>query len=148
MKNTPVPVDDAARRRARDAALRKRNSDGVTRVARTRPCRRCDALTFVGLDDDVCAVAVSVDRYPLDAAGEVQALLSHRRTYALHWYPGRGRYEIERRDALQIAAHPPMSVANVDVVVEHVCGSFALPTARTRIERAGTRKPLTDEPPF
>ncbi len=128
--------------------MRKRNPDGIARAARAQACSRCGACTFRGLDADAGAFAVRVDAYPLDAAGELLALVAGRRTYTLRWIPGRARYEIDRRESLDIESHPPGEDVNADVVAVHQCNAAPLPRARTTIQRARKRVMLTDEPPF
>lgn len=72
-----------------------------------------------GLDDERAAGTAVVDSRPLNAMGELIALLEGRATYDLAW---RGsRYEIDFRYVENVKGNPPGSRPNVDVVCEHRC---------------------------
>lgn len=133
------PADQSADRAERAAertrqAIRRRAPGGAQRAAQAAACRRCGRPTMRGLDADGpngAAVAVAVDVAPLSAAGELLALLAGRTTFALVWFAGRGRYEIDRRGPIDISAHPPGTVVNCDVVAEHKCHAEPLDVLKT-----------------
>lgn len=129
------------------AAVRRASPDGVHRAARSRTCGRCQRPVFVGLDADAAAISVRVDARPLSAGGEVEALMSGRRTYALTWVAGRARYEINPREALDIAAFPPGSVAGSDVVSAHQCGGPDFDN-RPAARRKNITRTESIDPPF
>jgi hypothetical protein len=93
-------------------------SDGYTRRARTRFCRKCGATIVSGLDGDAVAGRVDVDVTCLDNEQELEALLAGRPTFRIAW---RGRYEINHRDQWQIARQPASKVGGVHA--EHRCGA-------------------------
>jgi hypothetical protein len=138
-----VPKSFAERRRLE--AIRANSVDGFARSARSTSCRQCGRPVMAGLDDDMCALSVVVDTYPLSAAGEVVALMSGRRTYSLTW--AGGRYEIDRRDEYRIDGNPPGARANVDVVVNHECGTSKFQGLST-IDRGRKRDERPIDPPF
>lgn len=118
---------------------------GITRRARATWCRRCGGPIMSGLDDDRCAVVAHVDPAPLDARGELLALLAGHATFDLAW---RGvRYEIDRRSDFEIRGWPPRSRPNVDVVREHVCGDAPESVTASMIERRAAAV-LPEECPF
>ena len=108
-----------ARKAAKKAFEVKTGAPAGSRGARVICCRDCAAPVFRGLDADLMAFEVSVDVRPVNAAGELAALLEQRRTYELYW-TGR-RYELERRDHFRITGRPP-GTHGIDVLVSHVCG--------------------------
>jgi len=87
---------------------------GVNRKPQIR-VHPCHQPILAGLDANRCALSVAVDPYPLTPMGEVWALQSGRRTYALLWGA------LERRDAWTIPGHPPSP--GLPVMAEHVCES-------------------------
>jgi hypothetical protein len=94
------------------------DADGVHRAVSSTTCRRCGARILVALDDDICAIAVQTDPGPINAAGELQALLTGRKTYRLrHTYR---RWELDRRTPMDIAAERP---EHIHVLVSHQCGN-------------------------
>jgi hypothetical protein len=119
---------------------------GITRAARARWCRRCHGPIMSGLDGDRIAAVVEVDPAPLDAAGELLALMSGASTYDLAWRGG--RYEIDPRTRYEIAGWPPGSRPGVDVVRAHICGyEQTVGTTETAITRYASTS-LPDECPF
>lgn len=104
--------------RAALAARGLGNPDGVTRAARPARCRGCGRLVLRGLDDDVCAIPVTVDVDALTTTGELDALLGGRSTYRLT--VAGGRVEIDRRLKWHMSTPP---AADVHVVAAHVCGA-------------------------
>ncbi len=136
---------------ARQAALQsvevKTGAPAGSRAARVICCRHCAAPVFRGLDADVTALEVTVDVRPLNAAGELAALIEGRRTYELTWTARPGRYELDRRDHFRIKGRPP-GTQGIDVLAAHLCdqplGSGRLSTgpAAQMVEH------LPDEPPF
>lgn len=92
--------------------------DGTTRRAQPRRCRTCNAHVITGLDADRCALAVIADPTPLDAAGELLALVQGRRTFTLNH--DSGRMVLNYRDDGRIRHRPPGG--DYDVLPAHVCG--------------------------
>jgi len=118
---------------------------GIGRRAHVRRCRDCGRYTFVGLDDVVMAGVATVDVAPLDALGELLALLCGLTTYDLSW---RGdRYEIDRRESHHIRSAPPGSKAGNDVVNDHRCGVDIAHHAASRL-RIPSAYVFPDKPPF
>lgn len=83
---------------------------------------RCGEPILVGWDGDMCALAVRLDVYPLNPAGEVAALQQGVRTYRLK----QGRLQV--RDRYNIPGALPSH--EVLVVRDHRCGSFVDPSHR------------------
>lgn len=76
----------------------------ATRKAKAAHCRRCGLAVVVGLDADMCAIAVALDPRALDTWGaEIAALVAGNRTYTIH----RFAREIDYRDRWERAARPP-----------------------------------------
>lgn len=98
-------------------ALGRWDADGIGRRANARMCRSCGARILAGLDAERCAFAVTVDPMPVDALGEMQALISGRRTFRLQYKAD--RWEIDHRTEFDIQRSPPHEV---HVLVEHECG--------------------------
>lgn len=122
------------------------DADGISRRAHATRCRSCGATVFIGLDDDKVAATARVDLVPLTPLGEVEVLLSGRRTYDLE-YTSRG-YRIDPRFAAHIKRAPAGSLAGVDVVAEHRCGAKAPSGGQSRV-RSAQRPSQPDEPcPF
>lgn len=92
------------------------DTDGVRRAVSATMCR-CGRRVLRALDDDIAAHTVTVDPAPLDAAGELQALISGRKTYRLTYR--RDHWELDRRWDIDIAAQSP---SVVHVLVSHECG--------------------------
>jgi hypothetical protein len=134
-----------ARQAAKKAAEVKTGAPAGSRAARVICCRHCNAPVFRGLDADIMALEVTVDVRPVNAAGELAALIDQRRTYELRW-DGR-RYEIERRDQFRISGRPP-GTAGIDVLVSHVCGQTIGFDRLTTGPAAHMVEHLPDEPPF
>ena len=119
-------------------------TEPISRSAMAFQCPDCHAYCMRGLDDDIAAGTAIVDSRPLNAEGELVALLEGRTTYDLAW---RGhRYEIDMRYVENVKGYPPGSRINVDVVCEHRCGKPI--TCIAPIRRGGRRvwqASLTDE---
>jgi len=77
---------------------------------------RCGEPVLVGWNADMCAISVTLDVYPLTAAGEVCALRQGLSTYRIK----NGRLKL--RDQYTIPGHPP-SHQNI-VVRTHQCTLF------------------------
>lgn len=163
-RHTPMPAALVAHLKA----IGRWNDDGITRRAQARPCTSCGVVCMTGMTAEPCAVTVRADSVPIDATGELLALMGTlhvggtdrpRRTYRLRWYAGRGRYELDLRDRWMIRRAPAGSVHPIDgdrvvVLAEHVCGASALPVstaagrALAQIAReAHTPKDDPDKPP-
>ena len=110
---------------------------GATRTPRIRVHPGCHQPVLAGLDANRCALSVMVDPYPLTPAGEVWALQSGRRTYAL------SRGALERRDRWTIPGQTPSH--RVTVLAEHRCGDP--PPADLRLPPAPPA-PHVDKEPF
>jgi len=111
---------------------------GANRKASIRVHPRCHQPILAGLDADVAALSVAVDPYPLTPAGEVWALQSGRRTYAL------SRGALERRDRWTIPGQTPSH--RVTVLAEHRCGDP--PPADLRLPPAPPRPATPEEIPW
>jgi hypothetical protein len=94
--------------------------DPISRSAKSFQCPTCHAFCMRGLDHDRVAGIAIVDARPLNAQGELVALLEGRATYNLAWRGG--CYEIDFRELESIKASPPGRRADVDVVCAHMCG--------------------------
>lgn len=134
-----------------EASMRARglwNEDGIARRARARLCPKCGDPIMVGLDADVAAYPAKCDPTPLNALGEVQALMTGRATWHLNYIGG--RYEINYRYAEHIKAHPAGSDPRVEVLAEHKCGMATPVNLRgAYMDTPHTRKANdNDEPPF
>lgn len=105
-------------------ATGRANTDGISRAVRARTCPRCAATILAALDDDVAALPTRVDPGPIDAAGELAAILTGRATYRIHWRTT--RHELDHRDRWQIRGEPPATADRrgqpIEVLAEHRCG--------------------------
>ena len=114
------------------------------RTARVHGCTHCGQPIFRGLDDSIAAIDVTADIRPLDAAGELAALLAGRSTVELTWLSD--RYELHRRDRWRIRDRPA-GTPGIDVLAAHTChnplGHGTLTTGPNT-----HREVLPDEPPF
>lgn len=121
---------------------------GITRRARTRICRRCNADVLAGLDDYVAAIEVAADPVPLSPLGEALALAKGHRTFGLH--KEGGTWVLDRRDGDHIAHHPAGTRNREDVVPSHVCGStWTGPlTTASRFPETKPPTPTGSTPPF
>jgi hypothetical protein len=100
-------------------------------------CPACHAPVIRALDDTVAAFTAVADPWPIDRAGELTALLTHRDTYALTLVP---RLTLRRRDRWQIAGHPADTLT---VVAAHACHApLGTPIAPTSQEPARDRVPF------
>lgn len=122
---------------------------GISRRARIRRCRRCSSHILTGLDADVCAIEANADPVPLSPLGEALAVLEGRITWSLH--SEGGRWVLDVRDPLHIAAHPAGTRGREDVVREHRCRSSSVVpalTASTRFPETRPPAPVGSEPGF
>jgi len=119
---------------------------GFGRRAQLKRCSRCGRLTFVGLDDVIMAELATVDVAPLDAMGELLAVLGGLGTWDLSWRGG--RYELDRRESHHIAAHPPGTRAGTDVLNGHRCGVNIAHRLPSRLRGKAPQNAFPDEPPF
>jgi hypothetical protein len=121
---------------------------GITRRARIRTCRRCNADVLAGLDNFTGALEVAADPVPLSPLGEAVALAKGHRTFALHQEAG--SWVLDRRDDEHIAHHPAGTRTHEDVVPSHVCGTaWTGPlTAPTRFPETRPPAPTGSTPPF
>ena len=113
---------------------------GATRTPRIRVHPPCHQPILAGLDANRCALSVMVDPYPLTPAGEVWALQSGRRTYAL------SRGELERRDRWSIPGRPPSP--KLPVLVEHACDTPVPPEHRAPPPPSPPRPATPEEIPW
>lgn len=120
------------------------NPDGVSRRARAGICRSCGEVVLRGLDADRAAVTVAADPEPLNPLGEFLATVTARRTYDLSW---RGRYELDPRDADQIAERPAALYGKSAVLVEHSCAD-RMPIEGRIIEPGNHSRKDDDKCPF
>lgn len=140
-----MTINAFARKAALKSAEVKTGAPAGSRAARVIACRDCSAPVFRGLDADIMALEVTVDVRPVNADGELTALLEERRTYELSWN-GR-RYEIDRRDQFRIKGRPP-GTRGIDVLVSHVCGHTIGFDRLSTGPAAHMVEHLPDEPPF
>jgi hypothetical protein len=101
--------------------MRQDNPDGITRGARLGTCPACTHPVLRGLDDDVCAMAVTVAPIELDHYGEYLALARGLRTFSLarrFSSSGKPRWELDPRDQWGIAKQ----ARRYPVVPQHRCG--------------------------
>jgi hypothetical protein len=136
-----------ARQAAKKATEVKTGAPAGSRGARVVCCRNCAAPVFRGLDADLMALEVTLDVRPVNAAGELAALIEGRRTYELSWIARPGRYEIERRDHFRISGRPP-GTSGIDVLTSHVCGQTIGFDRLSTGPAAHMVEHLPDEPPF
>ena len=118
------------------------------RGVRASWCRACGVPILSGLDADVCAFYVKVDATPLDATGEMLALLSSplRDTYTLDALGHAPR--LTRRRAYDLQARPAGVCADLntwDVVPAHRCGAV-LPAIPSNFPEA--LEAITNDCPF
>jgi hypothetical protein len=118
----------------------------ISRRARVVKCPSCKAWVFRGLESDWCAWGATVDVQPLDAMGELVALLGGLSTYSLAFMGG--HYEINNRTELHIASRPPGSRVNEDVVTAHRCGVSIASAVVSTLPRGRVAKPTPKNPPF
>jgi hypothetical protein len=124
------------------------NADGVTRRATARRCRSCRAPTLAGLDHHAAALPVRCDPTPLNALGELQALMAGHSTYRLAWLID--HYELDYRSHFDIRAHPAGTDKQSEVIREHKCGA-AIPASYIGSDMtppASTKGINNDSPPF
>ncbi len=96
------------------------DSDGVGRRAVATFCRRCSVAILTGYDADRCGLRVRVDPQPLDALGELAAVMAGLATYTLRTGLA-GRPELDHRYAERMRGEQPMA-GMYDVLAEHRCG--------------------------
>lgn len=141
----PKPVD-WERVHARRRAEGFEDESGYSRRARAGRCDKCRAPIMAGLDGDLLAFTARCDPWPVDAQGELLALLTGRRTYRLRWS---GRYELDPRTVIEIRG---ASTSDVEVLVEHRCGQ-PIPALTREHPNPARRSPpsattTTTEPPY
>lgn len=120
---------------------------GTTRRARYRHCR-CGLVILTGLTDPhTCAIEAHVDPHPLNPLGEALALLEGR--YTVTARPEAGRFVLDDRDDLTIAARPAGTTLRADVLAEHRCGRPVPKGGRGPSSfHAAHAAPLPTDPPF
>jgi hypothetical protein len=112
-------------------------------------CRTCRAIVCTGLDADCCAGLADIDWTPLDAAGEITALLTGRRTYQLRREDN--HLVILGRTVRIIRARPPGGTdwcGPYDVVPAHRCRAAPLPAIDTRLITPPADPTVSDHCPF
>lgn len=109
----------------------------------------CGAPILRGLDDDVCALTVVVDPTPLTATGEAIARIQGRQTFEIR--VRNGLHHLASRNASAIQRKPPGTkawvIGLIDVVAEHACHSFPLPSQPSVHSPKPNRKELDDDQP-
>ena len=121
----------------------KLGRDRIGRAARAHRCKDCGQLILTGLDNDMCAGIANADTAALQPLGEALALVSGRRTYALHRTDG--RLELQLRYDLQITG-APAGTAPYDVLAEHDCSATNLPSKPSVYARLSAALPVN--PPY
>lgn len=138
-------VPGVTRRQHPAAHLDSRNPRGV----RAKWCQ-CGQPVIRGLNDDDAAWVVTCDPGPLTPLGEAIARIQGRGTFELRRV--NGTYQLLRRDRLTIRSRPPgerIWCGNIDVIAEHACYSFPLPTQPSVHQpEPPTRESNDDRPPF
>ena len=119
------------------------------RGVRASWCRVCGVAILSGLDADVCAFHAVVDATPLDAVGEMIALLADppRTTYTLDRLGHAPR--LTRRRAYDLQARPAGMRADLktwDVLPAHRCGGVVLPAIPSNLSEA--LEAITNDCPF
>lgn len=112
-------------------------------------CRTCRALICTGLDNDYCAGLVDIEWTPLDAAGEITALLQGRPTYQLR-REGTHLVALHRTPRI-IRARPPGGqdwTGPYDVVPAHLCRAPDLPAVGTTLIAPPPDPDIPDTCPF
>jgi hypothetical protein len=94
----------------------------------------CKEPVLIGWDRHVCALSITLDIYPITAAGEVAALRECKRTFALV------RGQLKERDQWNIKGQIPSH--DLIVIAEHKCGSFIESTHR--LPKAPARHTFTE----
>lgn len=92
-------------------------STRLTKRARHRRCPQCNVSVLACLDD-VIGGPLYVDRYPVNATGELFAVLTYRKTYTLT------AEQLDSRDWNRIAYR---SADDEPVYVQHSCAAPKLP---------------------
>ena len=100
------------------------------RTATAIRCPHCKTPIVAGLDADACAGRALADPTPLDATGEVHALLAGLRTYTAHRTNG-GAVQLTRRSG----RWPTVIRSAHDVWPEHRCGHTHAHTTHTTLGR-------------
>lgn len=111
------------------------DTDGVARKAKSTHCKACGSCVLTGLDSDRCALVATVDPWPVDAYGELSALLTGRATYSLFGL------ELVWRDASAVRTRP------CPVLVEHRCGA-PIPATNAPAGIPPRLAAISDIPPF
>lgn len=131
------------------AALKKTLGAPGWRGLTPHRCRVCKQIVCTGLDADCCAGQADIDWTPLDAAGEIAALLQGRRTYQMRREDT--HLVILGRTVRIIRARPPGGTdwcGPYDVVPAHRCWAAPLPTIDTRLITPTPDPTTTDHCPF
>ena len=110
-------------------------TDRITKNAQHRRCPNCGLFTLVGLDEFPHRIAV--DPLPTTSAGELFALLTGRRSFALD------SGELYERTAGRLLYRP---ADTHPAYAEHQCGSPPLPINQRFIP--AQPEDLNGEPPF
>ena len=100
------------------------------RTTTARRCPQCRTPIVEGLDADACAGRALADPTPLDATGEVHALLAGLRTYTAH-RTNNGAVQLTRRSG----RWPTVIRSAHDVWPEHRCGHTHTHTTQTKVGR-------------
>lgn len=96
----------------------KISPDGISRTLRRRKCTKCGMPVMVGLDDDVAAMTVYLDPWPLSEMGEEVILITSEMTYTV--IGGTVKPEAIPRDSF-MRRRRPASEGHV-VLAAHKCG--------------------------
>ncbi len=107
-------------------------------------CQTCRAPILYGVDADRCGWLRHVDWTPLDATGELLAVMAGRSTFTLQRQPG-GNPKLTIRTAIAIKRGP--GIALRDIVPEHRCHA-TLPTIDTKLNPIVPQARRNDPPPF
>lgn len=126
------------------AILRELNPKQLGQLATLEPCEKCRRPVLRGFDGPI---PYRADLVLLDSAGELQAKLERRLTYALYWpWP----LELKVRGLYDLRSYPPERCAQ-PVLPEHACGEVdmlgpAIPWEMIYPKMNDEER--TNEPPF
>jgi hypothetical protein len=123
------------------------NTDGIHRAAHMTRCPHCRASRMSGLNAETAAMPAHCDPTPLNALGELQAVLASHYTCTLTW--NGQRYELDHRDEHRMRSHPP-GPGQYDVLAQHVCAIQPPPDAviDTSLNIPTTKEEFPNECPF
>lgn len=121
------------------------DGDGIGRRVQSRFCRVCHRPTLTAADAPMAGHTVRVDPTPLDAMGELAALLAGCSTFDLSW--AGERYELDFRYEWHIRGAPP-GTGRSDVLAEHRCGRVNISAQTSNHVFRSSEASAPVDPPF